>query len=668
MRSLAAALLAAQKARSRRPYITVTVRDRQANIRRLRLASWYSGSEAAGPHAACCGSDGSLNRFRVEGTTLYRSRVATPAVGSDYSVWVSLSAVVSGSPVACMVTGSTVTVFYMSTSTAVKYRVSSDNGASWGAEQALGTAAGTVAYLAAAAKNSTTALLVLSVGSSVYRSKMVSGSWGALGAWTNSVDSVSGLACHYLGDWNLLVAGVELTTLAPTVWEVLYGDGFSQSPDSWSSLLVTSQAASGSGVAFSSPFVGRPDVYRLSYREAYAGSGAYSRLATSHQVSTSDFAANQWREPEPVAVDVVQGLAWSSSGVAAYLTSASRVYFFDLAVAAVELASRVVALDLLDRPLSEAGGWIDLDNADGELNADQLGAGSYAALRLGGEVAVGLGYRTASGDLTSAWPLLWIDGLEHVREAGGSRLRLHLLSVWGLSGKVVPARPVQYGAGGYSVLGLLARVLSRAGVEVAALSSSPGAAAMMPAFVMRPGGSVGAALRSLLELVEDELRPAGGTGGVYTLWPQPSDASVYSYGVSGDVHLVLSGSHRQSARGSHAVALGVGVAGAPLYGESLDFGAQGAFYESRAVSTRAVASATEAGYVASAVGRREAIAGRGDEVLVPVNCGQELWDVVDVTDPALGYSASERRVVGLRVSYERGARGRYDMRLWLGGV
>jgi len=70
----------------------------------------------------------------------------------------------------------------------------------------------------------------------------------------------------------------------------------------------------------------------------------------------------------------------------------------------------------------------------------------------------------------------------------------------------------------------------------------------------------------------------------------------------------------------------------------------------------------------AAVGRREAISGRVDELLVPVNCGQELWDVVDVTDPALGYSASKRRVVGIRVSYERGARGCYDMRLSLGGV
>ena len=38
----------------------------------------------------------------------------------------------------------------------------------------------------------------------------------------------------------------------------------------------------------------------------------------------------------------------------------------------------------------------------------------------------------------------------------------------------------------------------------------------------------------------------------------------------------------------------------------------------------------------------------------PPNCGLELYDLVEVTDPAAGLAASRRRVVGIRLRYSRG--------------
>jgi hypothetical protein len=57
---------------------------------------------------------------------------------------------------------------------------------------------------------------------------------------------------------------------------------------------------------------------------------------------------------------------------------------------------------------------------------------------------------------------------------------------------------------------------------------------------------------------------------------------------------------------------------------------------------------------------------RRDELHVfGVNCGQELYDVVTVTDAQAGLSAVARRVLGLHWRYAM-ASGRYDMTLRLG--
>ncbi|MBI2176722.1 MAG: hypothetical protein HYU38_00005, partial [Candidatus Tectomicrobia bacterium] len=67
--------------------------------------------------------------------------------------------------------------------------------------------------------------------------------------------------------------------------------------------------------------------------------------------------------------------------------------------------------------------------------------------------------------------------------------------------------------------------------------------------------------------------------------------------------------------------------------------------------------------------RRRAVLPRQAEVGVPVNCGQQLYDVVAVTAPAMGWTAKPFRVVGLRTRYVRhqGASA-YQQRLALGGV
>jgi hypothetical protein len=67
--------------------------------------------------------------------------------------------------------------------------------------------------------------------------------------------------------------------------------------------------------------------------------------------------------------------------------------------------------------------------------------------------------------------------------------------------------------------------------------------------------------------------------------------------------------------------------------------------------------------------REAAMASRSEEIAVPVNCGQELYDVVTLTDARAGLGAAPRRVTGMSLQYSRvAAKPVYEMRLRLGAV
>jgi hypothetical protein len=65
--------------------------------------------------------------------------------------------------------------------------------------------------------------------------------------------------------------------------------------------------------------------------------------------------------------------------------------------------------------------------------------------------------------------------------------------------------------------------------------------------------------------------------------------------------------------------------------------------------------------------RKMEMAAASGAILVPVNCGQQLYDVIDITDSRAGLSAAKRRVNGLTLVYSP-QRGEYRQRLLLGGV
>jgi hypothetical protein len=54
-------------------------------------------------------------------------------------------------------------------------------------------------------------------------------------------------------------------------------------------------------------------------------------------------------------------------------------------------------------------------------------------------------------------------------------------------------------------------------------------------------------------------------------------------------------------------------------------------------------------------------------IVVPLNCGQEIYDVVEITDALAGLTAARRRVLSLGHIYNP-TKGQYVLKIGLGGL
>jgi len=656
MRTLLSALLAAQKKASGVPYVKVEVADSIGGVKRLEWQRLYSGSEPDSYHAATMPTDGSLNRCRVDAGSLYRQRVINPGPGSNFSSWTLVEACASAG-VALTSYGAAVLLFYVGTNGRTVYlRESSDYGATFGSPTTITTAASTVGWLAAALKSNGTALLLYSVGGNVYRVKRSGGTWGSPAAWSNSLASVSGLACHYRLDFNVLVAGSDSQS-RNKLWSTIYGDGYSAAIDTWSPLREVTGASSGSNVEFRAPSLAYPDTFRATFIEKYTGSESYNRPYFSHSPIASDYVDNLWREPVPLNLSGQYGLALASSASAVWLAAPWGVWQAPLAASVLDVTADVLELTSEDEP---GGGRLQvvLRNDDGRY-LDLSGA--KAVIQRGAEVRVSSGYVTTSGPLASAGPAYWLDGWEYTSGGGSATFVLHARDAWQLLDGWRARRQYAWAKGERNLYQLLAFLLARAGLELSALSSSPTITDLFPSFTIQPGESGATAVRRLLAMVPDVLFFRGQHA--YLKNPQASDAADYTYGTD---HAILSSRYATVRPPTNRAQ----VFGDGPFVERFDWpeieDAYDRVHQAHDLNLDTVALAQDR---ANAELRHLAMASQGGSLVVPTNCGQELYDVVAITDAPAGLAAAKRRVLGLSLRYVRGgSTPAYEQRLTLGAV
>jgi len=656
MRILPSALLAAQKSASAIPYVRVEIANRIGGIRRLDWQRLYSGSEADTYHAATMPGDGSLIRCRVDSGSLYVQRVTSPGPGSNFSNWTLVDSAADAG-VALASRAAQVLLFYVGTDSRTIYvRESSDYGATFGSATAITTAAAAVGWLAADLKADNTVLLIYSVGSTVYAVKRSGGTWGSPAAWTNSLASVSGLACQYAADFNVVVSGSD-SQGDYKVWTCIYGDDYSQAVDTWSSLREVAMASAGSEMEFRAPFLAYPDVFRLTFVEKYTGSESYSRPYFSFSPATAYYANNLWREPVPVNVASEHGLAIAHSTSDAWLTTPSGVWQASLTTPALEVTTDVLELTTETDPNGDRLRLV-LRNDDGRY-LDL--SGEKAVIKAGGEVRPSPGYQTASGPLASSGPAYWIEGWEYTSGEGKATLVLHARDAWQLLEGWRSRRQYAWAQDEKNIFQLLSFVMARAGLEFSSAGNSSVVTDLYPSFTIHPGESGATAVRRLLAMVPDVVFFRGHFA--YIKNPQADETSAYSYGTEHAIFRGRYGSQRPQANR-------VQVFGDGPFVEAFGWDEiEDAYDRVRQVHDLNLDTVARAQDRADGEMRHQEIASSGGEIVVPVNCGQELYDVISITDQSAALTDAQRRVLGLVMRYSAGGRVPvYEQRLSLGAV
>jgi hypothetical protein len=320
MRTLSQTLLAAQKAASGTPYVRAVFSDYAGDRSRVRLTRHYSGSEGEYFCAVVGAGDGSLIRARIDPSTkvLYTSRVTSPGPGSTFSSWTSHGTVSASAAVALAwrpVLDQVVLFYVAADGVTLTYKVSSDNGASWSGANVLEVAAAAVGFVALAYNLSGSGAWLWTVGATV---RVFVGA-GPSTAWSNSVASVTGIACRHFLDFDVVVCGAETVTDDAKVWTAIYGDGAEQAANTWSGLSEVATASAGSNVSFRSPALELLQHWRLFFVEKYAGTQAYSRLQWSIMNAAATFSNEQWSEPAAFAYEGDYGVAASAANLDGYL-------------------------------------------------------------------------------------------------------------------------------------------------------------------------------------------------------------------------------------------------------------------------------------------------------------------------------------------------------------
>jgi hypothetical protein len=667
MRELSSTLLAAQQQASRIPYVRVEASNKHAGVVNLRWERLYTGQEDDYYHALTMPGDGSLIRVRVtppaDGRKLYRQRVVSPGPQSDFSQWLYTNQydVVT---VACCSLGAEVSIFWIKGDRKLYHLKSTDYGVSWGSPKLLTyTPTTAINGLACAYKPNGDIALFFADQATLYVLKRLSDSWQGKVAWEKSTGDLSGLATVYDGDWNLFVTGKDSDDNFK-LWSLVYGDGGDVAAGSWSELKEFAAAPADGSFQYRTAFMDKPDVCRCFFVEKFDGNQAYSRPCWSYSVPEAKFIDNLWHEPVPFNLSSQYGLAVAHHGDYCWLTSPYGVWRAELNPQSLDLSADIISLR---EELNPTGGGlnVELRNDDGRYAAP--GEGELFLLDIGGQLDFSPGYVTTQGNEVSPGLSFIVDSYEHTSAGGQSSLVLSAADGWSLIGGWRARHQFRWNkeAEEMSVGQILAFVLARVGLRLEVKSQSLVVSGYYPDFTINPGNSGDDIIRKLLSFVPDVLFIEGNTA--YVVNPLSDDDSDYGYGLS---HPVFEGRYRRAGWGLNRVQVeGYDPAEAEaIVVDSFSWEQVDRLYDRlRQVEDRNLDTAAKAGERGEAYLRQAEIEAVDGSILTPVNCGQQLYDVVDITDSQAGLATAKRRVMGLALVY-RPRRGEYQQRLILGGV
>jgi len=214
---------------------------------------------------------------------------------------------------------------------------------------------------------------------------------------------------------------------------------------------------------------------------------------------------------------------------------------------------------------------------------------------------------------------------------------------------------------------IIQEIICRWGIHLISPAGLPQSSAInnfYPDFPIQPGTTGISALRQLLSCVPDALIFDG-----YQAWtkdPRPDESSSYSYSTQPGNHTILSGEYRDTVTRSRSRVIGRAADGSRILEHAFDWHNLELGVDDLEQSYDPnLQTATRTQERADAILRQNALEAKGGQITVPVNCGQQLYDVITVTDERCGVDSAKYRLHAIRADYDA-ARRRYNHQLTLG--
>jgi len=666
MRTLSSSLLAAQQQGTVVPYIKIKAVNKTAGVNRYDWSRLYDGSEDDYFHGLTISGDGSLIKVRItlpgDYNKLYRQRIISSGTGSDYSQWTytgQYGAIVT----AAASLGAEVSIFWIKSNREIRRIKSTDYGANWGSPELIDYSPSTAIYgLAAAYKPNGDLAIFFADQSVLYVKKCLSGTWQTKVAWDKTTGDLSGAGCVYGSDWNLMITGKD-TAGNYKLWSLVYGDGRDVSIGTWSALKELASAPAGGNFEYKQPFLNKTDVYRCFFVEKYTGSEAYSRPFHTYTVPGTSFLDGLWREPAPFNLSSEYGLAMAHDSNYGWLANPDGVWRTSLNFQDLEVTEDVIGVR---QELDKATGnlTVELRNDDGRYASP--GQGTLEALDKGCQLEFSPGYITASGAEYSEGQSYCLESFEHTSAGGKASVLLRARDGWGALSDWRARYQFRWNktTDEASVKDIISAVLARAGLKLEIKSQSALITAFYPDFTVNPDDDGKSMIQKLLQFVPDEIFIEGNQACLVN--PQADDNAVYSYGLE---HVITGGRYRQGAMKINRVQVeGLDTGGAMILAERFNWGEAERFHDRlQHIVDRNLNTVAEAQQRGDAYLREAEIEAESGAIIIPVNCGQQMYDVIAVTDTRAGLDAVDKRVLGITLVYQP-ARGEYFQRLELGGV
>lgn len=663
MRELSSTLLIAQRKSSGIPYVKVEASNKNSGIVRLDWQRLYEGSEDDFYHSLTVPGDGSLLRVRISlpgsGQKLYVQKVSNPGPGSDFSTW-TYTGNYGCIAVATISLGSEVLLFWVNTSQELYYLKSTDYGENWNNPMLIDyTPSTSVGGLAAAYKPEGDIAVFFADQGSLYVKKYTGGNWQSKTAWDKDTGNLSGVAVCYDSDWNLTIAGQD-TAGNYRIWSLVYGDGGDFEEGVWSALVEFASAPSDGDYEFLSIFLDNPDVYRCFYTEKHTGTESYIRPFWSHSLLTAAYSDNLWREPTPFNLSSGYGVAVAHHGDYCWLSTPFGVWRAGLVESGMDLTLDVISIRQ-ETDNSRDKLTVELQNDHGKYGSlpSPLGAGC--------RLDISPGYITSQGNEISGGQSYILEAYEFASEGGRSTLSLYAYGGWSRISRWVSESQFRFNESSdeMNVQQILKFVLARIGFKLEVLSESSVITSYYPDFTIRPGVSGETVISKLLSMSPDVIFIEGDVA--YLVNPLSSDNSVYSYGQD---HAIKEGRYRSSSWKLNRIT----VEGYDATAEERiikDSFAWEQIYEqfSRTVRLidRNIGTVEEAEERGDIYLRKTESESQNGTISVPVNCGQQMYDVIDITDERVSLIEEKKRVVGLTLIYNP-RKGEYRQNLVLGTV